>query len=71
MTQQEREFVGQARMEKDGTIILTLRAEDESGASGNAQFRYPREHPNYTDILSHVGELEPGEEKLVRPWPDQ
>lgn len=71
MTRTEREYIGQASMEKNGTIILTLRAEDESGDHGNAQLFYPKEHPAYAEILEHIGELKPGEEKLVRPWPDQ
>ncbi len=61
--------IGMARMLPDGTIVLDLRAET-GGATGDAQFRYPKEHPQYREILEHVGGLEPGQEKPVPPWPE-
>ena len=64
----ERSYIGTARMESDGTIILDLRA--APGGGGMALLRYPPDHENYREILRHVGGLRPGEEKLVAPWED-
>lgn len=61
------ESVGEARMELDGTVHLRLRALG-GGAVGDAQVDYPPGHPQYRAILDHLGGLEPGQEKPVRPW---
>jgi hypothetical protein len=62
--------IGSARMKPDGTIVLQLRATDPaSGATGDAQFEYPPGHPQYKEVLKHIGGLKPGEEKPVPPWP--
>jgi hypothetical protein len=54
----------------DGTIVLTLRAQDKaSGGLGDAQFNYPPDHAQYKSILQHIGLLRPGETKLVKPFP--
>ena len=63
--------IGSARMEADGTIVLQLRAESSSGAIGDVLFRYPPGHPDYQEILRHLGGLEKGQEKPVPPWPDE
>ncbi|MCB9543295.1 MAG: hypothetical protein H6703_12725 [Myxococcales bacterium] len=60
--------IGSARMEPDGTLVLTLRAEDGAGTIGDAQFRYGKDHPQYQEVLDHLGGLTPGEEKPVPPW---
>lgn len=62
------ESIGLARMLEDGTVVLDLRAEDEAGHRGTGQLRYGREHPNYEEILAHLGGLTPGETKPVPPW---
>jgi hypothetical protein len=62
------ETIGTARMEADGTLVLTLRAEGAGGVIGDAQFVYPLDHPQYRDILRHLGGLEPGQEKPVPSW---
>jgi hypothetical protein len=61
--------IGMATMLEDGTIVLDLRAEGPAGESGVAQVRYPRTHPQYQSVLDHLGGLQPGEQKLVAPWP--
>lgn len=62
--------IGSATMRPDGTIVLQLRA--QTGPTiGDAQFTYPPDHPQYHEILEHVGGLEPGESKPVPPWPDE
>jgi hypothetical protein len=62
--------IGVASMEDDRTIILQLRAELPTGGHGHARLEYPASHPQYADVLSHVGELQPGETRCVPPWPD-
>jgi len=61
------ESIGSATMQADGTIVLQLRA--QTGPTvGDAQFLYPPSHPQYQQILDHVGGLKPGESKPVPPW---
>lgn len=67
MTQQ---IIGVAWMEEDGTIVLRLRAEGPDGLRGTGMLTYPKNHPQYAEIMAHVGPLEPGEHKPVAPWPD-
>ena len=64
------ESIGVARMLPDGTIVLDLRAESPAGARGDGQLRYPKDSPQYQDVLKHLGGLQPGETKPVPPWPD-
>jgi hypothetical protein len=66
--QNQTESIGMATMTDDGTIVLDLRAEGEKGERGIAQFRYPTSHPQYQDILKHIGGIKPGENKPVPPW---
>jgi hypothetical protein len=62
--------IGSAEMLADATIVLTLRAQDTgSGSVGDAEFRYPPDHPQYKMILKHVGILRPGESRSVKPFP--
>ena len=63
------ESIGEAQMLEDGTIVLDLRAEDDSGRRGDARFYYPKNHAEYREILDHLGGLKPGESKPVPPWP--
>lgn len=71
VSKNEQDSIGSARMEKDGTIILQLRAESHGGPVGDALLRYPPNHPEYNNVLQHLGGLEKGQEKLVPPWKDQ
>jgi len=68
------DFIGFVKMEADGTLILQLYAylDDDDKTRGHAlsYFRYPPDHPEYKDILRHVGPIKPGEKKRVRPWPE-
>lgn len=59
--------IGSATMGGDGTIVLQLRAET-GGTIGDAQFVYAPDHPQYQQILDHLGGLAPGESKPVPPW---
>jgi len=60
--------IGSARMLKDGTIVLNLRAVSK-GRIGEAQFRVEPSDPSYKNTLDHVEGLKPGEVKPVPPWP--
>ena len=60
--------IGTARMLADGTILLDLVARG-NGASGDARLTYPPGDPQYQAILRHLGGLQPGEIKPVRPFP--
>lgn len=64
----ERDSIGSARMEQDGTIVLQLRAESPGGPVGDVLFRYSPDHGQYQTILKHLGGLEKGQEKPVPPW---
>lgn len=64
------DYIGTARMDRDGTIVLDLRAEDEGGAVGVGRLVYPPAHPQYQRVLEHLGGLEPGQSKPVPPFPD-
>jgi hypothetical protein len=61
------ESIGQADMDADGTIVLHLRAVSPT-AIGDALLRYPPGHAQYKTILDHLGGLEPGQSKPVRPF---
>lgn len=64
--------IGEANMLSDGEITLDLYAIDsETGARGHTQLRYPTSHPQYEEILEHLGGLQPGERKPVPPWEKQ
>jgi hypothetical protein len=62
--------IGAATMEADGTLILDLIARDGWGGIGEGRLIYPPDHPQYQEVLDHVGGLAPGEVKPVLPWPD-
>lgn len=60
--------IGMAWRERDGTIVLQLRA--ESGAArGDALLRYPPSHPRYREVARHVGPLPARGAVPVRPFP--
>jgi len=65
------EPIGWAEMEVDQTIVLFLRAEGPGGIVGHGVLRYPRSHPQYAELLAHIGGLRPGQRRSVRPWPDR
>jgi hypothetical protein len=67
---EQTQSIGVATMRPDRTIVLDLVA---SGPDmlGDARFTYPLGDPDYGDILRHLGGLNPGEVKQVKPWNDQ
>ena len=65
------EYIGDAHMAADGTLTLNLVGYGCRGEIGHAQIVFPTSHPRYREILSHIGEIRPGEIKGVRPWRDR
>jgi len=63
------ESIGVAWLEKDGTLVLQLRAEGPGGATGDALIKYKPTDKSYGKILRHIGPLKKGETKPVPPWP--
>jgi hypothetical protein len=62
--------IGEAWLEPDGTLVVTLRAEGPGGAIGHAQVRTKPGEPKYERWMGHLGGVRPGEKKLVPPWPE-
>lgn len=56
-------------MDDDGTIKMKLRAVGP-GVMGVGTLSYAKDHPQYAEILQHLGQMKPGDEVMVRPWPD-
>jgi len=69
--QKEPESIGRATMEDDGSIILDLRAVGPDGQIGIGRLVYPKDHPQYSKILKHLGGLKPKEVKPVPPFEDK
>ena len=67
---QQQQSVGNVTMQADGTLVFVLRAETEDGAVGHSSFTSGPEDPSYKSYLEHIGGIEPGQTKLVPPWPD-
>jgi hypothetical protein len=53
--------MGNAFMGMDGTVTLTLTAQDGTQIA----LAYRKNDPNYARILSHIGGIHPGEHKPV------
>ena len=67
----ERESIGQAWLDDNGTLMVQLRAEGPGGAVGDVLYKYPPDHKDYEATLRHIGGLKKGEKKPVPPWPDE
>lgn len=63
------EYIGEATMQDDGTIVMNLLA-TEGPIRGLGSVTVKPTDSNYQETLDHIGGLEPGETKPVRPWPD-
>lgn len=60
--------IGSATMNSDGAIVARLRAEGPRGAVGDAVVVVKPGQPGYDEWLTHLGGLQPGEEKPVPAW---
>jgi hypothetical protein len=65
------EFIGNASMTPDGTVHLDMFAPIPGGGRGFGRMSYAPDHPQYQYVLDHLGGLKPGEQKAVRPFPDE
>lgn len=63
------ETIGTAEQLSDGTIVLTLRAEDGIGGAGDGEFHYPPTDKDYDMVARHVGPIPKGGSVLVGPFP--
>jgi hypothetical protein len=62
--------IGSATMLKDRTIVLALIYWFPGGGHTTpTDVRYKPGHPEYRNILRHLGGMKPGEVKGVKPWP--
>ena len=70
-TAERSDAIGMAELLPDGAIALDLRAEDESGAVGHAQFRIAADDPAHAVLAAHAFaaglESAPGTRILLRP----
>jgi len=64
------EYIGEATMRDNGTLILNLVAYDPSGEVGHSSLEYLPGNKDYTRVLQHLGHIEPGKTVPVRPFPD-
>lgn len=55
-------------MEPDGTIAMTLRAEDPGGLLGDVHIIVHPDDKNYQATIEHLGPMRPGEHKPVKAW---
>ena len=65
------ESIGSVSMKEDGTLVFILRADSGNSLVGGGYFEIKREDQNYEMYLSHVSPISSGEEKSVKPWPDE
>jgi hypothetical protein len=64
-------IIGTATMQSDGTIVLRLwTGHGTIGPKGQTLKTCSPGHPDYDEIVEHVGGLRPGETKNVPSWTD-
>jgi hypothetical protein len=68
--EKQEQSIGVATMKDDGTIVLRLRAKSPQVGVGEGTLVYPPTHPEYRNILSHIGPIRKGQTVPVKPWPD-
>jgi hypothetical protein len=61
--------IGTATKDEDGTIHLHLRA--RGPVAGETTITYGPKDPQYKEINNHLGGINAGETKQVKPWSDQ
>lgn len=61
--------IGDATMDKSETIRIRLRRMGGMHADGFVSYKKGSEH--YDGVLKHIGEMKPGDLKLVAPWPEE
>jgi hypothetical protein len=71
MEQQGQSSIGVANMQEDRTIVLRLCSVYEDGMIAHGYFTYAPADKDYASVLTHLGELRPGQSTAVPPWPDK
>jgi hypothetical protein len=64
-------FGGIATLERDGTIVIRIVSAETGGPTAHGYLRYPPTHPEYKNIVQHVGRLKVGIPKAIEPWPSK
>lgn len=67
--QEHQEYIGMATMLPDGTIHMELHLPAPGGGWSESAVDYRPGDRYYDEVIDHVGGLNPGESKPVRPWP--
>jgi len=62
-------FTGIATLKASGDLCIQLRSQDAGAPVAEGYFCYPPSDPQYKSIRAHVGEIRPGEEKAIAPFP--
>jgi len=57
-------------MRDDRTLVLNLVAYDPDGFVGHGLLEYLPGDKDYTRVLQHLGDIEPGQTVPVRPFPE-
>jgi hypothetical protein len=57
-----------AAIAEDGTITLQS-VRPNAGPVTQPRRAYAKDHPQYAQLLEHVGAIEPETEKLIEDWP--
>lgn len=65
---EERLPIGYAEITPEGIIQLFLRAESEDGTVGHGILVYSPHDPEYSQIIAHLGAIEPGQKVPVYAW---
>lgn len=68
MEEKPESSIGRATMDENRTITLDLQAIGPNGEKGTGRLVYAKGHPQYNEILQHLGGLKPNENKPVRPF---
>jgi hypothetical protein len=65
----QKQSIGVAWKEADGTIIVRLRAESE-GCTGDLNMRFAKAHPKYAQVLAYLGGLsdDPEDAVVIYQW---
>lgn len=60
--------IGEATMLPDGSLSVTIKPDGppQRGETGAAVFK--PNNPRYREILSHVGDMKPGDRKPIPAW---
>jgi hypothetical protein len=65
--------IGTATIDEDGTLWFKIPIEstDVNGMKADGMFPVYKTEPKYPLFLNHVGEIKPGNEVGVLPWPPE